>query len=524
MNVNTRLTPPQLSAPQQSAPKAEPKDATFSYNPQDPETLPNDTAVISDVTAQNGGIQTDAVKLTPKKGIFFFGQLIAVRDDPSYKMAPDADGNFVYNTEHPKFTGANSFGAAAATVAKYNSVYNEMTGKKVEWAFNDQHLGVSPETGEWPNAFYARDMKGVHFFDVKNTSTGNSGEVASHEVGHAVLDAIRPGYLTGTGTETGAFHEAFGDVLAMLMTLGNEKAVDQLVAQTDAGDLSSKRNILSDMGEGFGQAIGREGGIRNSFNKFTYKDPATLPERGDEDNLGHEIHDFSRLWSGAFYDILDGISDANRAAGMSPKDALMAAGEEGWKLLIGQMEKSPASSETTFKEMANHLLRGDADFNGGARQDLIRDVMVRRELLPEGAGLFKSFGLELSGKPVLKTHTLGPDFGALSGVKMESMVDQPLFSAFASGNNALSEFAANSVTAEAQKGAKLMLESGDILFKESGKPSLEEIFRPDGTAYRAYVTTNENGERELHKIPMAVCEFGHSHHGHDHDHHGHIHA
>lgn len=523
MNVNTRLTPPQLSAPQQSAPKAEPKDATFSYNPQDPETLPNDTATISNVNPQNGRPETDTVKLTPKKGIFFFGQLIAVRDDPNYKVEPNQDGNFVFNTDHPKFTGANSFGAAAATVNKYNEVLGKLTGKQIEWAFGDKQLGISPETGEWPNAFYARDMKGVHFFDVKNTSTGNSGEVASHEVGHAVLDAIRPGYLGGTGSETGAFHEAFGDVLAMLMTLGNEKAVDKIVEQT-TGDLSANRNILSDMGEGFGQAIGREGGIRTSFNKFTYKDPATLPERGDEDNLGHEVHDFSRLWSGAFYDVLDGIADANRAAGMSPKEALMAAGEEGWTLLVGQIEKSSTSSETTFKDMARNLVQADSEYNGGARQDIIRDVMVRRELLPEGAGLFKSFGLEFSGKPVVKTHTLGPDFGILSGVKMDSVVDQPLFSAFAAGNNSLGDIATSAVTAEAQKGVKLMLEAGDILFKESGKPSLEEIFRPDGTAFRAYVTTNEAGERELHKIPMAVCEFGHDHHGHDHDHHGHIHA
>src|SRR5690606_11574372 len=127
---------------------------------------------------------------------------------------------------------------------------------------------VSPETGEWPNAFYARQMKGIHFFDVKGTSTGNSGEVVSHEAGHAILDAIRPNYLGGTGAETGAFHEAFGDVLAMLMTLGNDQAVDKIVAQTEGGDLSTKRNALSDMGEDFGNQIGRKGGIRTSFNKF----------------------------------------------------------------------------------------------------------------------------------------------------------------------------------------------------------------------------------------------------------------
>lgn len=512
MNVNTRPIQRQQSAPKPA--KAEPKDATFNYNAQDPATLANDTATISNVTAENGGVETESVILDNKKAVFFFGRLIALRDDPNYRLDAKADGNFVYDQKEASFTGANVFGAAAATVDKYNEVLGELTGKKVEWAFGEDQLLVSPETGEWPNAFYARQMKGVHFFDVKDTSTGNSGEVASHEVGHAVLDALRPNYLGGAGPETGAFHEAFGDVLAMLMSLGNDVAVDKIVEQT-AGDLSTKRNILSDMGEGFGKALGMEGGIRTSFNKFTYKDPSTLPERGDENNLGHEVHDFSRLWSGAFYDVLDGIADANRAAGMSPKEALKAAGEEGWKLLVGQMENSSESSETTFKDMAANLMAGDAQFNGGARQELIRDVMVKRELLPEGSGLFKSGGLAFSGNVVEKEITLGADFGALAGVKMDTLVDQPAFGAFADATN-------NMVAAEAEKGVKMMLANDEILFTDGEAPGFDQLFKADGTAYKAYVATNENGEQELSRVPIAVCDFEH---GPDAGHsHGHIHG
>lgn len=512
MNVNTRPRPAVTPKPQ---PKPQAESKTFNYNPQDPATLSNDTTDLS-VTAAEGKVETDSVKLTPKKGIFIFGQLIALREDKRYKMNPNADGNFNFPRAHDYFTGANSFSAAAATVDKYNEVYSEMTGKKVEWSFGDQHLGVSPETGEWPNAFYARQMKGVHFFDVKDTSTGNSGEVASHEVGHAVLDAIRPNYLGSSGTETGAFHEAFGDVLAMLMTLGNDSAVDKIIAQTEGGDLSAKHNLLSDMGEGFGKALGMgERGIRSSFNTFTYKDPATLPERGDENNLGHEIHDFSRLWSGAFYDVIDGIADANRAGGMEPKEALKAAGEEGWKLLIGQMENSSAGSETTFKRMAVNLLKGDADFNGGQRQDLIRDVMVRRELMTAGEGLFKSSLPDFSGEVVAKEITLGDDMGVLAGVKMETKVDLPEFNILSGETPAVDD-----LSKEAQQGVKQMLASGDILFLDSGEPTIGQLFKPDGDAYRAYVTTNENGERELVGVPMAVCDFSGGH-GHSH---GHIHG
>lgn len=474
--------------------------------------MPGDTATIS-VNVNGGHPETESVALHNKKGIFFFGQLIALRDDPGYKLNPNADGTYVYPKEHATHTGANTLSAAAKTVNKYNEVLGELTGKKIEWAFGKEKLNISPETGEWPNAFYARQMEGVHFFDVKGTSTGNSGEVVSHESGHAILDALRPNYLEGTGAETGAFHEAFGDVLAMLMTLGSDQGVEKIIAQTEGGDLSAKRNALSDMGEDFGQQLGMPNGIRTSFNKFTYKDPATLPERGSETELGHEVHDFSRLWSGAFYDVLDGIADANREAGMSPKDALKAAGEEGWKLLVGQMEASTAGSETTFKQMAQNLMAADSTFNSGARQDLIRNVMVKRELMEAGEGLFKSAAPEFSGNIVSKELTFGDNFGALAGVKMETKVDEPVIGGFFHGggfNQAM----------EAQKGAKLMLQNDQILFTDKAEPDFGDIFKADGTAYKAYVSKNANGEQELHRIPVAVCEFG----GHDHSHeHGHIH-
>lgn len=506
---------PQQAAQQAEQPPAKPgpENKDFNYNAQDPATLPGDTATIA-VTAANGDVQTESVILDNKKGIFFFGQLIALRDDPKYKLNPNADGNFVYPRDHESFTGSNVVGAVAKTVNKYNQVLGELTGKKIEWAFGEDQLLVSPETGEWPNAFYARQMKGVHFFDVKSTSTGNSGEVASHESGHAILDAIRPNYLEGTGAETGAFHEAFGDALAMLMTLGNDQAVEKIVAQTEGGDLSAKRNALSDMGEDFGNQLGMQNGIRTSFNKFTYKDPSTLPERGSETELGHEVHDFSRLWSGAFYDVIDGIADANREAGMSPKDALKAAGEEGWKLLVGQMEASTAGSETTFKQMAQNLMAADSTFNGGARQDLIRNVMVKRELMEAGEGLFKSAAPEFSGNIVSKELTFGENFGALAGVKMETKVDEPVIGGFFHGGGF-------NQAVEAQKGAQLMLQNDQILFTDKAEPDFSEIFKPDGTAYKAYVGMNANGEQELHRIPIALCEFG----GHDHAHsHGHVHG
>lgn len=516
MTIKPRAT---VTPPPVGKPPAKPEGGKFNYNAQDPSVVDNGSKDIPGTVAKDGQVETDAVELDNKKAVFGpFGRLRDIKDDPDFKLSPNADGTFVFPVGHDSATASNVVGVVSDTVNKFNQVSEELTGKRIDWAFKNDKLKVSPETGEWPNAFYARQLEGVHFFDYKGQSTGDSGEVASHEAGHAILDAIRPGYFSGVGAETGAFHEAFGDALAMLMTLGDGAAVDKIVAQTEGGDLSAKRNALADMGEGFGAALGLgRNGIRTSFNKFTYKDPATLPERGDENNLGHEVHDFSRLWSGAFYDVLDGIADANREAGMNPKEALMAAGEEGWKLLIGQMDSSSAGNDTTFKEMAAAMVEGDKKFNGGARQELIKNVMVKRELMtPEAAGdIFKSDQPVFSGNVVAKEVTLGSEFGILNGVSLETKVDQPTFSAF-------NQESAPALTDNQATGIKQMLANDQILFTEKAEPAFGDLFKEDGTAYKAYVSTDENGNKSLHKVAMAVCNHGHSHEG-EADEHGHIH-
>ena len=42
-----------------------------------------------------------------------------------------------------------------------------------------------------------------------------SHDIISHELGHAILDNVRPLYLYGYDLDGGAFHESFSDLLAM---------------------------------------------------------------------------------------------------------------------------------------------------------------------------------------------------------------------------------------------------------------------------------------------------------------------
>jgi hypothetical protein len=470
---------------------------TFTYNPQDRAVGPDQTIEL-DVRSNDGRLETDTVIFANKKAIFGpSGDLEDIVDDPNHKLPQNASGNYDYPLGHANHTDSAAFASSALTVNKYNEVLQAKTGKTIDWAFGDKQLHISPETGTWPNAFYARELKGVHYFDHKDTSTGDSGEVGSHEVGHAILDAVRPGYLEGVGTETGAFHEAFGDILSQVMTLSNDDAIAKIVSETNGtGDLSSGRNSLSDVGEDFGNVLGLKGGIRTTLNDFKYQDPATLPEHGSDTQLGSEVHDFARLYAGAFYDVLDGISDANRAAGMSPAEALKGAGKEAWNLVVGQAEFAPNGSEALYKELAAGLIEADKAFNDGKRGDLIAEVMAKREILSAEAagGLFKSQAPTFTGEVVSKEVTFGKEFGALAGVTYETQVATIANNIFASEVPTSSQI---------ETGVKTLLAHDQILFTENATPSWSEIFKPDGSYYNAYVTTNEAGEKVLKRTHIA---------------------
>jgi hypothetical protein len=469
---------------------------TFSYNPQDRAIAPPQVVGL-DAHFENGHPRTNSVILENWDGIFdAFGNLEFLSYDPGHILPENASGNYDYPLGDASYTTSAAYSTVAITVDRFNEELDRIFGANIFWAFPYSHLGVSPETGgPHANAFYYRTLGGVFFFDIGTTSTGDSGEVASHEAGHAILDAMRPGYLSGVGTETGAFHESFGDMLAMVMCLSNDPAIATVVAETGGtGNLSSGRNSLANMGEDFGNAVGYVGGIRTAYNQFVYQDPSTLPFIGNETQLGAEIHDFSRLFTGAFYDILDGISDANRASAMSPAQALKATGQEAWTLLVGQCLVAPVTSDITYSQMAYALIDADIYFNAGRRTALITQVMVSRGIIPPGVNIigrtppsptYNSDGVTLE-------VTLGPAAGALSGVTVETIVPPSQQTGFVAPT-----------TSRVEKSVQHLLAHDLILFTTNETPSLGEIFKPDGSAYTAYVTTDDSGQRVLRRIPLV---------------------
>ena len=113
-----------------------------------------------------------------------------------------------------------------------------------------RQLGRPPQ----PNAFY--DRSGFLFFEStaagQTTLAGASTDVVAHEVGHGLLDAIRPDLWDTPFLEVNAFHEAFGDCVALLTALGDPRTRTALL-KIGLG----KRNFVETTAEELSAAIRR---------------------------------------------------------------------------------------------------------------------------------------------------------------------------------------------------------------------------------------------------------------------------
>lgn len=491
-------------APAPPPPPPTPQDVEFSYNSQDTVVMPSQSTLVSGVLA---GPSTDKTELN--------GGLTAAED-----------GRFVYPDHDSRSVAAISFAAVAKTIQQLELAL----GQKIEWPFPAAKLGINADAGEDFNAYYSRDEGAVSFFHAQDPITGamvfsgGSGEVASHEAGHAILDGLRPGYFSSWATDVGAFHESFGDMVGMIMALQDERVLARTAVQT-GGNLR-KPNVAADLGESLGRGINDMVGenvlggdyVRTAINSFKWQDPATLPWRGTPDQLGAEVHDFSRLWTGAFYDVLCAINNEAIAAGASPKEALRAAGQEGLKLLANLMKNAP-QGEFTYREMAEAFVASDREHNNGARADLIEKVMKDREIIPtpaeptpppteptpptpepppeEAKSIFTS--TTDGRKPladVVRTVTVklsGPEFGMFNGAKVQTLVDK---------DGGLSKDA--EVGIRTRKNVARLIKEGRIRYNDPGytmKP--EDYFDANGRPYTGVVRW-VNGEMTIERVKIAT--------------------
>lgn len=256
-----------------------------------------------------------------------------------------------------------------------NSLQKFFPSNIKKWAATN-NLVVYPRAGKDANAYYDRSSLKFFYFnsyaDGKLIYSVESSDIVTHELGHAILDAIRPDFWNAAAFEIGAFHESFGDLIALLNILQYDSVINTILIDTK-GNLR-QNNFVSELAEHFGSALKIPHGLRNAFNSESYVNPDFLPSDGK--GLIKEIHSFSVVWTGAFYDIFVSIYEKLGKT----KASLIQARDIVTKLLFESVTKVPATVKF-FNSLAKCMIATDKKINGKLYSSILIDVFKKRNIL-----------------------------------------------------------------------------------------------------------------------------------------------
>jgi hypothetical protein len=283
-----------------------------------------------------------------------------------------AAGQYAQNT--PQFR----YWTAADALARGIAFWSRILPAGTRW-FTGAKLPVTLDAGEDLNAYY--DRAGLNFFHrtVRGHElfSGESADVVCHELGHAVLDAIRPELWDTATAEAAAFHESFGDMSALLCNLQLESVRREVLGETGGRLYQSSRlsRLAEQLGWGIRQLMPDQAErdcLRNAVNRLFYRDPNSLPPSGPVTSLSSEPHSFSRVFTGAFFEGLAGLLSK------SPDEAeLLAASEEAARLLVRAVLDSPIVPDY-YSQIAAHIVSAATR---PAAREAFRAAFVRHGVL-----------------------------------------------------------------------------------------------------------------------------------------------
>jgi len=341
---------------------------------------------------------------------------IPIANNPFSKATVNAEGNFVFPDEarfpiHSVET--NAFGEPLVDAnglqvwtprevhlgqtTAFESIHGAITvseqwaSRTIGWG-DGQQISVNPHEFVDLNAFYSPQDRGLHFGivlyqdgatdEIRVFELSSSWEVATHEAGHAIHDALKPNALPVDEPFNGfgQFGESFGDQLAMWTSLQDPDRVQQILAESD-GDLRNP-NALAKIGESMGILLGRGDSLRDALNGLRVSD--TTPQ----------VHDRSQVLTGATYQVFAGVVDTLQTDNpeLTDAEALAQAGEIMGTLLTRSSDYMPENI-MTLEDVAKAYVKADAELFDGRFQDLLVAEFEAREIFEEG-GFFSDGSFE----------------------------------------------------------------------------------------------------------------------------------
>ena len=265
----------------------------------------------------------------------------------------------------------------------FNTIYIKFQTLIPHWS-STRRLVVYLRRGKDFNANYDRGALNF-YFDVnqktnKTCYAVDSAQVVSHECGHGILDAIRPDFWNVQSSESWAFHEAYGDIQAIATITQSDKVIQKALSQTK-GNLMLSNCISRTAGE-FGAAIYPDKNppyLRDASVVFNYMKPELLPSTAVEANLASEPHSFSRVFSGAWYEVLVRVFETLKKEKSNDIEAFKEARDICYLYLLKAIKTTP-NTPRLFNSIARMMLIADKE-NGGKFQETIRKVFLDRKIL-----------------------------------------------------------------------------------------------------------------------------------------------
>lgn len=291
----------------------------------------------------------------------------------------NVQGDFTFPYGTPEFDCAQTFCVTRMTLNMYQRM---LGGASIPWAWNTggitDPVTVSPRAGVTPNAYYSRSQKALKFFYFTPSGatapvyTCRSLDIVAHETGHAILDGLKPGWLSGGNPpQTGGLHESFGDLTAVFLALSMFDQVAAAIALSKA-NLHDKSLFIAAIAEQFGMALGFPQGLRNADNNLKLS------------QVGNEVHAISQVFTGAIYDVLADIFafEKNRqAATKDPAAVLYEVSANLCKLLLQAIKAAPGIG-ATYADVVNKMLSiSHAQGDPPIYRTFIRNQFALREIV-----------------------------------------------------------------------------------------------------------------------------------------------
>ncbi len=254
------------------------------------------------------------------------------------------------------------------------AMWEKIAGPLKRWQLGGK-LRVDVDIGQELNAYYDREAVGFGHHPARRAARvryfAASVDVVAHEAGHGFLDVLRPELWDSNLPEPNAFHEAFGDCVAMLTALHDREirrallAADPTLRKANFVEtlMESLANGIRDDRPGDNDTVPRRGRNKHRWTFFT-----ELPPDGKPGVLTQNSHSFGQVFVGCFYDTIRNIFLSGRKR---DEAALWKAAEAAGKLLVRGVRKAPHGPRF-FQAVGRAMTLEDDAANAGRHHEAIR--------------------------------------------------------------------------------------------------------------------------------------------------------